>query len=170
ARRDHFGGDAGERVALAPGRFFFFAAVAERAAGVGAVLVEVAVDLNLDDGGTPTAAQHLLRLLCGQVDRQRVHAVDPPRGDAEPEPAGGEPGFAGRFVHLGGHGVEVVLDEEAQWQLPRRSEVHRFEHGADVHGTVTEIAHGVVRGSSVLLRPGVARAEGYAPSDDRIGP
>src|SRR5690606_19082176 len=121
---------------------------AERAAGVWAVLVEETVDLSLDDGGSFAGAQNLFGLLGGQVDRERVHAVDPPGRDAEPESARGEPGLAGRFVHLGGDGVEVVLDEEGERQLPGRGEVHRFEYRADVYGSVAEVAHGVVGGPS----------------------
>src|SRR5690606_34947918 len=91
AEGDHLGGDAGERVAFPPGGFLLLTAVAERAAGVWTVLVEEAVDLGLDDGGAATGTQHLFGLLGGQVHRERVHAVDAPGRDAEPESAGGEP-------------------------------------------------------------------------------
>ncbi|MDT4857160.1 hypothetical protein FQZ97_915740 [compost metagenome] len=103
-----------QRIARSPGLFLFLAAITEGAAGESAVLVEVTVDVGLDDG-RPLAGAHVRqRLLHGQVDRQRVHAVDPPAGDIEGAAACRQTRLGGRLLDRGRHGVAIVLDEEAQ--------------------------------------------------------
>jgi len=56
AAADEVALDLGDRVAVAPGRFFDLGAVAEGAARERAVLVEVAVGVGLDDGGAAAVA------------------------------------------------------------------------------------------------------------------
>src|SRR5690606_7221263 len=148
---DHLLRNTRERVALAPGRLLFPGAVAERAARVGTVLVEEAVHLGLDDRGALTGAHHLFCLLGGEVYGERVHAVYAPGVDAEAETARRQAVLAGDLLHTGGHRVEVVLNEEAERELPCGGEVHRLEHGADVDRAVAEVAHGDVGGSRTLL-------------------
>ena len=64
--------DLGDRVAVAPALLLLLAAVAEGAARERAVLVEVAVGVDLDDGRA-TAVPHVLAgLLHGEVDRDDV--------------------------------------------------------------------------------------------------
>ena len=50
-------------------------AIPERAAWVGSVLVEEAVDLGLEDGGPLARAHALLRLTHGEMDGERVGSV-----------------------------------------------------------------------------------------------
>ena len=83
-------------------------------------------------------------------------------------------------VDGGGHRVPVVLDEEAQRQLPGGGEVHRLQDRADVDRAVAEVADGevgaavapgagFVTGERVPLRPGVAGRHRHAAADDRVG-
>ena len=162
--------DALERVARAPGGLLFLGAVAERAARVRAVLVEEAVDLGLDDRGAVAGAHALLGRLHRQVHGERVHAVDPPGGDREALPADREPRVGRDLVGAGRHRVEVVLDEEADRQLPGGGEVHRLEDRADLAGAVAEVVdRDVASVPAVLLRPGVAGGHRGAAADDRVG-
>ena len=78
-------------------------------------------------------------------------------------------GFSGGLRHRRRDGVAVVLDEEAQRQLPRRGQVHRLQHRADVDRAVTKVADGEVGGARVLLRPGVAGRHRDTAADDRVG-
>jgi hypothetical protein len=71
----HFHGQAVERVARAPFRFLCLVAIAEGAAGEGAVLMEEAVNIGFNDGRAAAAAHHLHRFLGGQIDGKRIHAV-----------------------------------------------------------------------------------------------
>ena len=82
--------DLGDRVAIAPALLLLLGPVAEGAARERAVLVEVAVGLDLDDGRAAAVAHVLQRLLHGEVHGDGVHPVDLPAGDAEAQPARGE--------------------------------------------------------------------------------
>ncbi|MCY1418066.1 hypothetical protein D3C76_689650 [compost metagenome] len=158
-----------EGIALAPGLFLFLAAVAERAAGEGAVLVEEAVDVGLDDG-RPLAGAHVRQcLLHRQVDGQRVHAVDTPAGNVEGRAARGESWFGGGFLDRGRYRVTVVLDEEAQRQLPGGREVHGFQHRTDVYRAVAEVAHRHGIGAGMPVGPGGACSQRHAATDDGVG-
>ena len=134
-----------ERIARAPGRLLVLGAVAEGAARVRPVLVEEAVDLGLDDRGAVARAHALGGLLHREVHGERVHAVDAPAaGSRSPARA---PRTAVSAVISSARGrdrVQVVLDEEADRQLPRRGEVHRLEHRADLAGAVAEVVDGEV--------------------------
>ncbi len=169
AERDHLARDPVERVAGAPLRFFVLVAVSERATWVGPVLVEEPVHLDFDDRRSVAAAHALSRLLGGEVHRQRVHAVDAPAGDTEPLAAHRQPRIGGDLFDPGGHGVQVVLYEEAERQFPRRGEVHRLQHGTDLAGPVAEVADGQIGGATVLLGPGIPCAHWYPAPDDRVG-
>ena len=137
--------------------------------------MEEPVDQRLDDDRTAPGSQALGRPLHHQVHRERIHAVDLPGGDAEAEGAGGQPGLAGRFGHRRRDRVAVVLDEEAERQLPGRGQVHRLQDGADVDRAVAEVGDGQVgvgrraAAGAVPLRPGVARGHRHAAADDRVG-
>ena len=90
-------------------------------------------------------------------------------GDAEAGAAAGQPRLAGCLGDRRRHGVEVVLDEEADRQLPGGGEVHRLEHRADVDRAVAEVADRDVVGAGVLLGPGVSGAERHTAADDGVG-
>ena len=66
------GGDQIQRITIPPFLLLVLRAVAEGTAGVGAVLVEVAVDLGLDDGRAVPRPHMSSRLLHGQVDGERI--------------------------------------------------------------------------------------------------
>ncbi|MDT4845508.1 hypothetical protein FQZ97_794980 [compost metagenome] len=166
---DHFGGDTVQRVAAAPLRFLVLAAVAEGAAGEGAVLVEEAVDVHFDDGRAVARAHVRHGLGHGQVDRQRVHAVHLPGRNVEGLAARGQARLGGGFFHRGGHGVAVVFDEEAQRCLPGRGQVHGFQHGADVHRAVAEVSHRHPVRARVLVGPAGAGRQRHAAADDSVG-
>src|SRR5581483_4975631 len=146
-------GNLVDRVTLAPLGLLLLGAVPEGTAWKGAVLMEVAVDVGLDHGRSPARAHELNGFLHGQMDGKRVHAVDLPTRDSEPKTTRREPRFTSGFVDSSRHGVAVVLDEEAQWQLPRRREVERFERRSDVRRTVTEVGDGDRIRSCLLVRP-----------------
>ena len=57
---------------------------------------------------------------------------------------------------MSGDGIAVVLDEEAQRQLPGGREVHGLEDGADIHRAVAEIGENGVAGPGPLVREGRA--------------
>jgi hypothetical protein len=80
-------GDLSDRVTLTPLRLFVLGAVAEGAPREGAVLVEVPVRVGLDHRRSFARTHVCQRLLHGEVDRQRIHAVDLPARYAEPEAA-----------------------------------------------------------------------------------
>ena len=169
AELDHLAGHAAEWVAGPPGGLFLFAAVAEGAARERTVLVKEAVDERFDDYRAIPRAEPLLRPLHREVHGERVHAVDPPGGDAEAEGARRQPRFPGGLLDGGGHGVHVVLDEEAERQVPRGGQVEALQHRADVGRAVAEVGDGEVVGAGVLLRPGVARRHRHAAPDDGVG-
>ncbi len=169
AELGHLGCDAVQRVAGPPRGLFLLGAVAEGAAGERAVLVEEAVDERLDRDRALARPQPLLRPLHGQVHGERVHAVDPPGRDAEAERAPRQPRLAGGLRDGGRDGVEVVLDEEAERQVPRGGQVEALQHRADVGRTVAEVGDREVVGAGVLLGPGVARRHRHAAPDDGVG-
>src|ERR1035438_5881730 len=146
-------GDLGEGVARTPLCFLLPAAIPEGAAWEGAVLMEEAVDVRLDHGRAVPGPHVSDGLSHGDMHGQRVHAVDFPAGDAEARAARGQARLAGRLFHAGRYRVAVVLDEEAQRQLPRRGQVERFQRGADVGRAVTEVGNGDRAGPGVLVRP-----------------
>ena len=164
----HLGGDTRNGVAVAPRGLLLLRAVAEGTAGVGAVLVEVAVDLGLDDRGTLSRAQVLLGLDHGEVHGEGVHAVDAVRADAESQAARREPRLGGDLVDVGRHGIQVVLDEERDRELPGRREVHALEHRADVGGPIAEVGDREVARAGMLLRPRVACRERHAAAHDGV--
>ncbi len=169
AELPHLRGDARERVARHPLLLLVLRAVAEGAARVGAVLVEVAVDLGLDDHGALARAHPLGGLLHREVHGERVHAVDAPRGDAEALTAHREARVGADLVGARRDRVEVVLDEEGDRELPGGGEVHRLEHRADLTRAVAEVVDGEVGRAAVPLRPRVARGHRGAAADDRVG-
>ena len=78
-------------------------------------------------------------------------------------------GSGGGLFHRGRHGVAVVLDEEAQRRLPRGGQVHRFQHGPDVHRAVAEVGHRHAVGAGVLVRPAGAGGQRHAAAHDGVG-
>ncbi|MNE70472.1 hypothetical protein D3C80_1662630 [compost metagenome] len=76
--------------------------------------MEEAVHIRLDDRRAVTGTHMRQRLLHGQVNRQRVHAVDFPARDIEAQPTRRQARFGSGFVNRRGHRVQVVLDKEAQ--------------------------------------------------------
>ena len=169
AAADEVALDLRDRVAVAPGRLLQLAAVAEGAARERAVLVEVAVGVGLDDGRATAVTHVLAGLLHGEVDRHDVLAVDLPAGDAETQPARGQPRLAGGLLDGRRHRVLVVLDEEADRELPRRGQVHRLQDGADVRGAVAEVGDRDVVGVGPLVGEGEAGGERDRAPDDGVG-
>ena len=169
AQPGHLAREAAEWVAGAPGGLFLFGAVAEGAARERTVLVKEAVNERLDEYRALPRAQLLLRPLHREVHGERVHAVDPPGGDAEAERAGRQPRLPGGLLDGGRDGVAVVLDEEAERQAPRGRQVEALQHGADVGRAVAEVGDREVVGAGVLLRPRVARRHGHPAADDGVG-
>jgi hypothetical protein len=164
----HLAAHTGNGVAITPGRLFLLAPIPESTAGVGAVLVEEPVDLGLDDNGPVAGAEPLLGLLHREVHGEWIHAVDAPGRHVEAERPRREPRFGGDLFDVGRHRVEVVLDEEAERQFPRRGEVETLENRPDVGGPVAEVGDGEVGRSGVLLRPGVAGGEWHSSADDGV--
>ena len=68
-------GQALKRITGTPALLLLLAAIAECTAGERAVLMEEAVHIRLDDRRAVTGTHMRQRLLHGQVNRQRVHAV-----------------------------------------------------------------------------------------------
>ncbi len=84
---DHLSTQRGDRVAVAPGILLGLIAVAECRPRVGAVLMEVPVQVGLDERGSVARPHVFEGLGHGRVDGQGVHAVHPPAGDVEARPA-----------------------------------------------------------------------------------
>ncbi len=160
--------DLVDRVTLSPLGLLLLGAVAECAAGEGPVLVEVAIDVRLDDGGTFPRPHVGEGLLHRQVDGQRVHAIDLPTRHAEARSASGQPGLGGDLAHVRRHGVLVVLDEEADRQVPGAGQVEGLERRADVRGPVPEVGDRHVVGPGVTVRPCRAGRERHAAADDGV--
>src|SRR3546814_14374035 len=78
-------------------------------------------------------------------------------------------GVAGYFEDFGCDGVEVVLDGEAEGEVPGGREVEGFEGRPDVGGSVAEGGDCHVSGSCAPMREGGTCGQGYAASDDRVG-
>ena len=169
AQLGHLRRDPLQRVAGPPRGLLLLGPVAERGPGERAVLVEEAVDERLDDDRPLAGAQRRQGTLHRQVHGERVHAVDPPGRDAEAERPRRQARLPGGFLDGGGDGVAVVLDEEAQRQLPRGREVEAFQHRADVGRAVAEVRDRDVGRAGMPLRPGVARRHRHAAADDRVG-
>ncbi len=167
-QRRHLPRDSGDRVALPPGSLLVLRPVAERAAGIRTVLMEVAVHLRFDDARALPGSEPRERLLGREVHGQRIHAVHTPARDAETLPADGEARVGRHFVRARGHGVQVVLDEVQNGQLPGGREIHRLQHRADLACAVAEVVDRDVGGAGVLLRPGVAGGDRSAAADDGV--
>ena len=90
-------------------------------------------------------------------------------GMPKPSPRAESRGLAGRLLDRRRHGVLVVLDEEADRELPRGREVHRLQHRADVRGAVAEVGDRDVVGVGPLVGEGEPGGEGDRASDDRVG-
>ena len=71
--------------------------------------------------------------------------------------------------HRRRHRVVVVLDEEADRQLPRRREVEGLQRGSDVDRAVAEVGDRDGVGARMPVCPGVARGQRHTAADDRVG-
>ena len=120
-------GDLRNRVARSPLRLLRLGTVSERAPRIWAVLVKVPVGICLDHGWSLASTHVCKRLLHSEVDCQWVHPVNLPARDGEPEATRGQPRFPGRLGDVGRDGVAVVLDEEADRQVPGGGEVERLQ-------------------------------------------
>ncbi|MNM35806.1 hypothetical protein D3C81_465070 [compost metagenome] len=131
--------------------------------------MEEPVHIGLDHGRTVAGAHVRQCLLHGQVNRQRIHAIDFPAGDIESQPACRQTRLGSGFLNRRGHRVQVVFDEETQRQFPGRRQVHGLQHGADVHRAVTEIGdrHGI--GPGVPVCPGGTGRQRHTAADDGVG-
>ena len=163
-------GDLRDGVTLAPLLLLVLGAVAEGAAGERAVLVEVAVGVGLDHRRATAGAHVRDRLLHGEVDGQRIHPVDLPARDAEAESPSGQPRLRGCLGDLGGDGVLVVLDEEADGQAPGCGEVERLEGRPDVDGTVSEVGHRHGVRTCLPVCPCETGGLRHTAADDGVGP
>ena len=87
----------------------------------------------------------------------------------KPGPAGGQPRLAGGLEDAGGHGVLVVLDEEADRQLPGGRQVERLQRRADVGRAVAEVGDRDGVGAGLPVRPGEPGRQRDAAADDGVG-
>jgi hypothetical protein len=60
------------------------------------------------------------------VHGERVHSVYAPARNSEASAAARKSFFGGDLRDVGRHGIEVVLDEEHQRDIPGRGQVHGF--------------------------------------------
>ena len=150
-------------------RLLVAAAVTERAAGHVAGVVEAAVALRLDHRRAPAAAQAIRHVAHQPVDRHRVAAVD----DVAVHVVGGgahrQVLHRRRLPHAGGDGVQVVLHEADQRQLPEPGHVQRLVQGALVQGAVAHEAHHHAVAAGLLLRIRRTRRQRQPAGHDGVG-
>jgi len=130
--------------------------------------MEVAVDLRLDEGGTVARAHVRERFLHRQVHGERVHPVDSPARNAESRTTRRQSRLAGGLGDARRHGVPVVLDEEAQRQLPGRGQVERLQRRADVGRAVAEVGDCDSVCAGMAVRPGRTGSQRDATTDDGV--
>ncbi len=85
------------------------------------------------------------------------------------EAAGGEPGLLGRRPDGGRDGVQVVLHEEADRQLPGGGQVEGLQRRADVDRPVAEVGDADVVGARPALVEGEPERLRHAAADDGVG-
>ena len=108
------------------------------------------------------------RLDGGEVDREWVHAVDLPARQTEAGAAPRESGVTCHLVDVRRDGVQVVLDEEAQRQVPRGREIEGLQRRPDVRRSVAEVRHRDVVGPRVPVRPRGAGGQRHPASDNGV--
>ncbi len=158
-----------KRVAAAPFCFLVLGAIAEGAARKRAVLVEIAIDIGFDDGRAIACAHNGIGLLGGEPDGYRIHAIHLERRNAEGKPARGKARLCRHFLHMGGNGITIVLDEEADRQFPCSRKVHGFQNRTDIGRAIAEIGVDDIALASAPMRPCRACRHGHAAADDGIG-
>src|SRR5947207_965850 len=126
-----------------------FAAIAELAARPRSALMQEAITDRLDHHRAAALLDDLERPLHALAHRDRVHAVELDRRDAEHRPARGQPGLAGLLGHRGRDRVEIVLQEEDDRQAVERRQVHRLVGRAVHQRAGAEVAD---RDSSVAVQ------------------
>ena len=131
--------------------------------------MEEAIDVGFDQGRSSSTAHVFEGVLHGQVHSERVHAVDFPTCHAKSRAAGGQSRLTGDLRDVSRDGIQVVLDEEAQRQIPGCCEIERLQRRSDVGRAVAEIGNRDIRCVSVLVGPGGTGCEGNTTADDRIG-
>ena len=89
--------------------------------------MEEAIDVGFDQGWSTSTAHVLEGVLHGQVHSERVHAVNFPTCHAKSWAAGGQSRLTGDLRDVSRDGIQVVLDEEAQGQIPGCCEIECLE-------------------------------------------
>ena len=169
ATSDQVTGNLINRIPRSPLGLFLLRPVAESASGEGPVLVEEAIHVGFDQSGSASTAHMLEGVLHGQVHSERVHAVDFPTCHAKSRAAGGQSRLSGDLGDVSRDGIQVVLNEEAQRQIPGCGEIERLERRSDIGRAVAEIGDRDIRCVGVLVGPGGTCCEWNTTADDRIG-
>ncbi len=163
-RQEPVAADA-QRVALPPGGDLVLGLVG---LGVALVVSVPAVGLGLEQDGSAAVAARGGGLLGGRVDRVGVVAVD---GVGLDPVRGGAVGDAGHTRHpaaVAELGVDVVLADEDDGQVPDRGEVHGLVEGALVDRAFAEEGDGDAFLAQQLAREARADREREAGADDRV--